>query len=121
MAIYTLVPVVLVLLTSVRPEGLIDEARAVLNVDKRRIYVTGFSDGGFMSYRMACDHSDVIAAFASLGGRNWTNCSPRPVHALEIHGTADMAVPYNDAAGSIEQWAQANECIHNFSSRSFKP
>src|SRR5262245_36815191 len=44
--------------------SVIEEIKAHYSVDPRRIYVTGHSNGGFMSYRMACDHADQIAAIA---------------------------------------------------------
>jgi predicted esterase len=78
--------------------ALVDEIKAQLSVDDRRVYVVGHSNGGFMSYRMACDHSGIVAAIASLAGATYLEpslCSPsEPVHVLQIHGTADPVVPY---------------------------
>jgi polyhydroxybutyrate depolymerase len=55
-----------------------------------------------MSYRMACDHADQIAAIASLAGAMWedpSKCKPTaPVSVLEIHGTGDVVIPYNGSA-----------------------
>ena len=48
--------------------GLIDEIGGVYDVAPKRIYFVGHSNGGFMSYRMACDHADVVAAIVSLAG-----------------------------------------------------
>jgi polyhydroxybutyrate depolymerase len=59
--------------------------------------VLGHSNGGFMAYRMACDHADVIAAIASLEGAmiDPDRCDPsEPVSVLEIHGTADKIIRY---------------------------
>jgi polyhydroxybutyrate depolymerase len=83
--------------------GVISEIEARYPVDPKRVYLFGHSNGGFMSYRMACDHADQIAAIASLAGAMWedvTKCNPsQPVAILEIHGTSDLVIPYN--GGSI--------------------
>jgi pimeloyl-ACP methyl ester carboxylesterase len=39
-------------------------------VDPRRVYLVGHSNGAFMSFRMACDHADIITAIAALNGRH---------------------------------------------------
>ena len=61
-------------------ESLIDNLSATYNIDNNRIYSTGMSNGGFMSYQLACELSDRIAAIASVTGSmstNWFNsCSP---------------------------------------------
>ena len=79
--------------------ALIDEIKAQLAVDDRRVYVVGHSNGGRMSYRMACDHADTIAAIASIGGATFLDpsaCAPSTtVHTLQIHGTRDSIVRYN--------------------------
>lgn len=103
---------------------LIDEIKSVTNVDDNRVYLTGHSNGGFMSYRMACDHSETIAAIAGLAGATWedpADCSPtEPVHILQIHGTADDTILfdgvcnffqcYPGAIESVVQWADFNDC-----------
>jgi polyhydroxybutyrate depolymerase len=78
--------------------ALVDEIKAQLSVDDRRVYVVGRSNGGFMSYRMACEHAGTVAAVASLAGVTYLepdDCSPsEPVHVLQIHGTEDPIVAY---------------------------
>ncbi|HLJ36533.1 MAG TPA: PHB depolymerase family esterase [Ktedonobacteraceae bacterium] len=67
-------------------------------VDAHRIYVTGYSIGGGMAYRVACNLSTEIAAFATVEGAFYTapgGCHPsHPVPVLEIHGQADHFAPY---------------------------
>lgn len=65
-------------------------------VDSRRIYVTGMSNGGMMTYRVACELADVIAAAAPVAGAlNPPECRPgRPVPLIIFHGTADQHVLY---------------------------
>ena len=78
---------------------LIDTLEQEYTVDPARIYLTGLSNGGAMSQRLACELSDRIAAIAPVAGGNQyaavDTCSPtRPVPMLEIHGTADRCWPY---------------------------
>lgn len=104
---------------------LVDEIRQHYAVDERQIYFFGHSNGGFMSYRMACDHADMVAAIGSLAGATYldpTRCSPtEPVHVLEIHGTEDGDVLYEGgtnheggeypgAIATVEQWATYDGC-----------
>ena len=68
-------------------------------VDEKRVFSAGFSNGGFLSYRLACELSDKIAAVAPVSGglrMAASACTPkRPVPLLHIHGTGDIVVPYN--------------------------
>jgi polyhydroxybutyrate depolymerase len=68
-------------------------------VNSSRIYFTGFSNGGFMSNKLACESSLCIAAIASVSGNMsstvYENCNPKqPTSVLHIHGTADAVVSY---------------------------
>ena len=104
--------------------ALVEAIQAEYNIDARRIYFAGLSNGGFMSYRMACDHADLVAGIVSVAGATFANpadCTPsEPVHILQIHGTADdvifyaggvlLAIPYPGAVQSVETWAQYNGC-----------
>ena len=103
--------------------GLIDAVKADYTIDDKRIYLFGHSNGGFMAYRMAHEHGDAIAAIASLAGADQSRPRPgppEPVHVLQIHGTADTAIPYEGgtfrdealpgARDSVENWAAHNGC-----------
>lgn len=79
---------------------LIDEAKATFNVDDERVYLVGHSNGGFMSYTMACERSEIVTAIASLAGSSFldaADCAPRtdPVSVLQIHGDADTTIEYD--------------------------
>lgn len=78
--------------------GLIEEAGANYRVDPGRVYLLGHSNGGYMSYRMACDASDVITAIVSLAGSTFEDpadcAATTPVSVLQIHGTADAVITY---------------------------
>lgn len=102
--------------------GLIDNIKAEYNIDDKRVFLFGHSNGGFMSFRMAYDHSDTIAAVATLAGANQTQSRTPggPVHVLQIHGTADGTIAYEgDSIGAnsypsakttVETWAAHNGC-----------
>lgn len=79
--------------------ALIDSLSIEYNIDPERIYATGMSNGGFMSYLLACQLSERIAAIASVTGsmtpQTYENCDPqRPMPIMHIHGTDDSVVPY---------------------------
>lgn len=81
--------------------GMIDVLEEALCVDAKRVYATGLSNGGMISYRLACDLSERIAAIAPVGAINAaTTCTPaRPVPVMHFHGTADAVVPYHGGSG----------------------
>ena len=83
------------------------------------------SNGGIISYRLASELSDRIAAIAPVGGPMGTEtCSPkRPVSVIHFHGTADEHAPFSGGKGkglsgtnffsvdhSIKAWIKANGC-----------
>lgn len=101
--------------------ALIDSVATKANIDQSRVYSTGFSNGGFMSYRLACEASDRFAAIAPVSGTMTTAtydaCVPtRPVPLMHIHGTSDFVVPYNGNTSftsvdvSVEYWNSWNNC-----------
>jgi polyhydroxybutyrate depolymerase len=93
-------------------------------VDPRRVYLVGHSNGGFMSYRMACDHADVIAAIVSFEAATYNDpsrCRPTTsVAVLEIHGTGDRVIAFDGGAitgvrypgaqQTVETWARYDGC-----------
>ncbi|NUO47934.1 MAG: alpha/beta fold hydrolase [Polyangiaceae bacterium] len=78
--------------------GLVDEITTKVNVDPKRIFFVGHSNGGFMSYRLACEASDRIAAIVSLAGATFedpADCdAPAALSVLQIHGDMDDTVLY---------------------------
>ena len=73
------------------------------NVDKKRIYVTGFSQGAMMCYRVACEMSDEIAAVAPVSGVMQvpkSDCKPkRAMPIIHFHGLEDPNVAYYGGIG----------------------
>lgn len=71
-----------------------------IGVDPSRVYATGISNGGIMSYTLACNTAD----FAAIGPDSATQLdpcpSPRPTSVIHIHGTADRLIPYNGGRGT---------------------
>jgi len=79
--------------------ALIGQLKKDYAVDEKRIFVTGISNGGMMSYRLACELSDQIAAIGPVAGAQNIDCRPaRPVSVIILHGTADLHVVYNGGA-----------------------
>lgn len=101
--------------------ALIDRMSADYTIDALRVYTCGFSAGGFMSHRLACELNNRIAAAGSVAGTMtagaFSQCAPvRPVPFMHIHGTADAIVSYNGGLGnqSAEQvlglWTSRDSC-----------
>lgn len=74
---------------------MIDEIKQKFNVDEKRIYATGISNGGLMTNRLGCELADKIAAIATVApAAVMSKCSPsRSMPVMDIHGTADPANP----------------------------
>lgn len=70
-------------------------------VDTNRIYATGMSNGGFMSYRLACELSHRIAAIAPVAcAMSLTSCpAARPVSIIHFHSYEDISIPYQGGVG----------------------
>jgi polyhydroxybutyrate depolymerase len=95
--------------------ALIDTIDYQYSIDLNRVFATGMSMGGFMSYRLACELSERIAAIASVTGlQAFYPCDPnRPVPILQFHGTADPVVPYAGVPATISHWVNHNLCPLN--------
>ena len=102
-------------------EALIDELATLYTIDLDRVYATGMSNGGFMSFLLACQLSEKIAAVASVTGSmtqdTFNDCNAQlPTPVLQIHGTEDDVVLYNENNLSlpipdvISYWVDHNNC-----------
>lgn len=101
-------------------------------IDMHRIYVTGYSIGASMAYRVACTLSNQIAALATVEGAFYHfdgGCQPtRPIPVLEIHGQADTFAPYDGAPDRrlasvqtfLNVWFNLDNCDANNSSTIFQ-
>ncbi len=86
-------------------ESLLDSLTSEYNIDLTRVFSTGFSNGGFFSFLLACQLSHKFAAVASVGGSMtpliYNNCNPtHPTPILQIHGTNDGVISYDGGAWS---------------------
>jgi polyhydroxybutyrate depolymerase len=94
--------------------SLIDEAQTRYAVDAERVYFFGHSNGGFMSYRIACELGDRVAGIGVLAGSMTSDASlcadTGAVHVLHIHGTEDGSVLFSAAEPSASFWAARNGC-----------
>lgn len=113
-------------------DALIEHLVSTQSADPDRVYVTGHSNGGTMTLRLACELSGRIAAFASVAANfpeaYGSRCAPRnPVPILLINGTEDRFMPWSGGAGkggrlagdrgsvwstldTVQFWARADGC-----------
>ena len=107
---------------------LINRIEVSHNIDRRRIYVNGFSNGGGMAFVLSCTLSDRIAAIGLVGAAQtmpWSWCHDRrPIPMISFHGTADPFAPYDGGTSPIApdavnfgsgngwaaNWARRNRC-----------
>jgi polyhydroxybutyrate depolymerase len=109
--------------------ALVAKLEAEACIDRRRVYATGFSNGGFLAHRLGCEAADLFAAVASVAGTlGMPRCAPaRPVSVLQIHGKADGIVPFagNSAKGwrsvasTIDEWTRALRCPPDAAAESY--
>src|SRR5579859_2736892 len=104
---------------------LIDKLERDYNIDPKRIYVDGMSNGGGMAFALSCEIPDRIAAVGVVAGaiEGDRNCrDPRPVPTIVFHGTADKFAVYEGGKSAVapvvlaniphwvRQVAQRNQC-----------
>lgn len=106
--------------------ALLDDLAGAAKIDDHRVYATGMSNGAIISYRLASELSDRIAAIAPVAGPMGTEtCIPtRPVPVMHFHGTDDEFAAFHGGPGpksisrtdfysvehSIQAWVKANGC-----------
>ena len=80
--------------------AIVGRISAAMGIDKARVYATGMSNGGIMSYALACN-SSIFAAIGPNSATQLDACAaPHPTSVIHIHGTADRLVPYNGGHGA---------------------
>jgi polyhydroxybutyrate depolymerase len=80
--------------------AMVGQISAALAIDKSRVYATGMSNGGIMSYALACN-SGIFAAIGPDSATQLDACAaPHPTSVIHIHGTADRLVPYDGGKGT---------------------
>lgn len=98
--------------------ALLDQLVSDYSVDQERIYACGYSNGGMMSYALACYESERIAAIGSVSGimiDQSSTCAPsHPTAMINLHGTSDDVLPYNgdsetnSTQSTIDYWVNFN-------------
>ena len=115
--------------------NMIDDVDQSFGVDQSRVYSTGLSQGGAMSYLLAAKLPNRIAAVASVAGplsmEDWQKLPNRPLPIMHIHGTTDNIAPYDGGASTLpnlpnvefpaissllDLWSGHNQCIGEFAS-----
>lgn len=105
--------------------AIIQDMEQRAQIDAKRIFVDGMSNGGMMAYRLACEMADTFSAIASVAGTdNTQRCQPaKPVAVLHIHAKDDDHVPFeggkgqksmadvsfNSVPATIQKWVQLNQ------------
>ena len=110
-------------------KAIIEDIKKKVNISK--IFATGMSNGGMLSYRLACEMSDTFAAIAAVSGTdNYNGCNPKqPISIMHIHGLKDDHVLFYGGCGpacvvgpetefvsvpdTISRWVNRNNCNVN--------
>ncbi len=117
--------------------SLVDHLAGEGIVDRKRVFVTGLSNGGLMTYRLLCERADVFAGGAAIAASLWPGLAqtcqpqqPRPI--LVMNGTNDGVIPYDatDPASitrgkvytvgtqeTVVHWRRANGCLDDMAAR----
>jgi polyhydroxybutyrate depolymerase len=106
--------------------AVLDDLATVVPVDSDRVFATGLSNGAMLSYRLAAEMADRIAAIAPVAGPMALDaCRPsRPVSVIHLHGTEDQFTPLEGGVGrrsvsrtqhasvatTIQAWVAADGC-----------
>jgi polyhydroxybutyrate depolymerase len=106
--------------------AIVSDLQSLTDIDPKRIYASGMSNGGILSQRLACEAADVFAAVAPVAGTlNFSPCNPsQPISVIEFHGTGDQHIPYDGGFGpkslvdvnfasvkdSVNFWTSFNKC-----------
>lgn len=97
-------------------DTLLDSVQNEFNIDAKRIYSTGYSNGARMSFLLGCKLNHRIAAVSGVAGLmsevNQTQCSQlyHPTPVLQIHGTNDSIISYQGTKEFLRFWVSANNC-----------
>ena len=100
-------------------KAIINEMHNKYGIDKNRVYVSGFSMGGMMSYHVANKMGDQIAAIAPVSGGGSPSSPKRAMPIMHTHGTTDDVVNYNSTVNTLKSWVSNQKC--SSSSKVTKP
>ncbi len=114
-------------------KAVLSDMKAKFNIDAKRVYAIGHSNGAFMAHRLACEAADQVVAIAALSGVNYldaSKCKPtQAVAVLQIHGTLDPTIgywggmlpggAYPGALASTAAWADRDGCEKGAENKGF--
>ena len=93
---------------------LIEVVEAAYTIDPKSIHITGYSNGGFMAHRMACEYADKLASISSVAGAGPSDaerCAPTaPINVLQVHGLEDRVIQY--VGGELRNRAGATRAAY---------
>jgi polyhydroxybutyrate depolymerase len=96
--------------------ALIDSLATELEIDRKRVFAAGFSNGSMMMYRLACERPDLVAAVAPISGGMFPDIASAcrtgaPVSIIGMHGTADPTVAFDQSIrDGIAIWVKRDGC-----------
>jgi poly(3-hydroxybutyrate) depolymerase len=93
-------------------EAMLDRFRSELCIDEGRIFSTGFSYGGMMSFAIGCALGDVFRAIAPMSGALYSGCEEgdAPIAVWGAHGNVDNVVPLDNGEAGLEVFLERNNC-----------
>jgi polyhydroxybutyrate depolymerase len=106
-------------------QRLVSKLQSTPGVDAARIYVAGYSNGGRMAFRMACEAPQGVAAFVALSALPSIACPrTRPASLIAVTNTGDTEVPFTGGGapatpggdtrasmtGQVQAWAVRDGC-----------
>jgi poly(3-hydroxybutyrate) depolymerase len=94
-------------------------ALGTFGIDRKRVHMTGFSQGGMMSSRFLCQHADLFASIAPVAGTGCTftpgDTPSKEIPVLYMHGTSDALVAFAQGTAQrdalIAAWKMGSETV----------
>lgn len=92
--------------------AMVEYLQVEYNLSTENTFVSGHSNGGFMSYTLACSATGTFKAIGSyaglMSGETWDTCdASEPISILQIHGTSDVVVPNDGTMTTFGGWGGA--------------
>jgi polyhydroxybutyrate depolymerase len=87
---------------------IVDEMKKIANIDPKKIYMSGISNGGFLTFQTGCAHADVFSGMAPVAGGTTCNSVNKPIPLISFDGMPDFA--YDGHKSANESVVKANHC-----------
>lgn len=94
-------------------KDLIAQMKKDFDIDENRVYLSGFSMGGMLTYHAMNKIPNVIAAFAPISGYpmwGFTYTGKRAIPVIHHHGTGDDVCVFSNVQGNIDELVNKNKC-----------